>query len=134
MEAQETSKTTLTKEKDRASNALNQKVEALENLKKSVEQEKKILREKEIDVDELKTKISALKLEISQKKTIYQSKKEEFYRLQQQKIAYEASPSFLDITGTGQIGPTDSFRGNASVSSSDGGSNRISLSREPIKI
>lgn len=77
-------------------------------------------------------------LEISQKKSMYQNKKEEFYRLQQQKIKYESSPSFLDITAA-QNYYSDSVVSGGNTYSVVSGNNttengRISLSKDAIKI
>jgi chromosome segregation ATPase len=133
-ETQDSAKANLQREKDKANDTLTKKMETNKKLKESLEVDKYFLREKEVEYEELKTKINALKLEISQKKTIYANKKEEFYRLQQQKIAYEASPSFLDVAGSQQMGYNDSLQsGNYSVMST-GVDGRMSLSREPTKI
>mmetsp|Transcript_4848 Transcript_4848/g.4048 ORF Transcript_4848/g.4048 Transcript_4848/m.4048 type:complete len:110 (+) Transcript_4848:799-1128(+) len=103
------------------------------HLKESLEVDRCCLRDKEGEYEELKTKINALKLEISQKRTILTAKKEEFYRLEQQKLNYEASPSFVGIIDSNHHTNTDSVTSkNYSVMSSDL-NGRVSLAKEPTR-
>lgn len=59
-ESQENSKASLQREKEKAAEALNKRLESNKAQKEALENEKANLREKEVELEELKTKISAL--------------------------------------------------------------------------
>jgi len=130
----ENAKTNLKKEHEKAYETMIKKMDNAKKLKETLDVDKDMLKNMETEEEELRTKINSLKLEVNQKKNIYNSKKEEFSRLQQQKISYEASQSFLDVTG-GQNLHQDSIAtsNNYSIASTDA-IGRLSLATQATKI